>query len=73
MALFTDFNWYMVVFGLASGGGVHASGKKISNLYLFVVGRIFTVFLSLSPCTLKAWVLAVSFLAYVLRQCQHCW
>ena len=66
-----SFNWYMAAFGLASGGGVHASGLKVSNLYFLLWVVIFTVFLSLSPCTLKAWVLAVSLLTYVLRQCQH--
>ena len=45
------FNWYMVAFGLASGGGVHASGLKISNLYFLLWVVIVTVFRSLSPCT----------------------
>ena len=59
------------VLGLTSGGGVQASGLKISSMQCLLLVVILVVFFSLSPCIFKACILAVSLLAYLFGQCQH--
>ena len=57
--------------GLASMGGFQGPGVKISGFHRLFGIFSATVFFSSSPCLRKECFLAVSFLAYVLGQCQH--